>query len=237
MLCPVTAILPAYERIDATLHTLRVLHDCDPRPAEFIVHADGGSAPLIAAIRAAYPDVIIMESAELIGPGGGRNRMIRAASHELVANFDDDSFPEFPDYFARVMRLADRFPDAAIFSASSMASEREIEGCQIIPVASGCGSVFRKSWFARTTGFVPMRIAYGMEEVDVSLQLFALKGYVVHDPDLRVIHDHDLPPNITANLNATLMANAALFPFLRFPACLWPVGILQLASRDRKSVV
>jgi GT2 family glycosyltransferase len=229
--CSITAILPAHERVEAVLKTLRIIHDCEPRPAEVIVHVDGGSEAVVMAVRQAFPKVRVLTSQHLLGPGGGRNRLIAAASYELVANFDDDSFPEFPDYFARVLLLAERFPSAAMYSAASMASEREIECCQVIGVASGCGCVFRRGWFARTRGFVPLVVAYGMEEVDMSLQLYAQGGLVVHDPALRVVHDKELPKTMSASMNAATLGNTALLAYLRYPVWLWPLGAMQLVRR------
>ncbi len=231
MLCPVTAVLPTHQRIASTLKTLRVLHECEPRPAEVIVHVDGGAPGLVQAIKDAFPNVRLLTSDRILGPGGGRNRLIASASHELVANFDDDSFPEFPDYFARVMVLAGRFPEVAIFSAASMASERVIEGCHLLAVASGCGCVFRKSWFERTLGFVPLKVGYGMEEVDVSLQLYALGGLVVHDPMLRVLHEHEFTESVSPDEDAAVTMNTALLPFLRYPVWLWPLGVMHVLKR------
>lgn len=231
MLCPITAILPAHERVEILLRTLQIIHDCEPRPAEIIVHVDGGTEAVVEAVRTAFPKVVLLTSKQLIGPGGGRNHLIAAAKHELVANFDDDSFPEFRDYFARVLQLAERYPEAAMYSASSMESERVRECCQVIAVASGCGCVFKKSWFERTRGFVPLIIAYGMEEVDISLQLYALGGLVLHDPELRVIHDKTPSEKMTAGMNAATLGNAALLTYLRFPIWLWPLGLAQLALR------
>jgi GT2 family glycosyltransferase len=167
----------------------------------------------------------------LLGPGGARNRLIAAAQHELVANFDDDSFPDQPDYFARVLRLAREFPDAAMYSAASQDFEKAMPGPHAIAVSSGCGCIFRKSWHSRTRGFVPLPIAYGMEETDISLQLHALSGAIVHAPDLHVRHDKPPPVEVSALLNATVIANMALLPYLRYPVMMWPAGFWQVLRR------
>lgn len=229
--CPVTTIVPAWRRRERLLETLRRIQNCRPAPAEILVHVDGGSAEMVGAVRQWNPDVRILTSDSLLGPGGARNRLIGAASHELVANFDDDSFPAHDDYFARVTRLAARFPDAAAYSAASHEKEWRSLRFQRIAMPSGCGCVFRKSWFARTRGFVPLPVAYNMEEVDIGLQLHALGGVIVHDPLLRVVHDHALPRGVDAEINARVLANTALFPFLRFPAWLWPAGAWSVLRR------
>lgn len=234
---PITAVFPTYNRFECALRTLAEIKECDPVPAEILVEVDGGKHDLAEMIRQAHPDVKVTVSLERSGPGGVRNRLIRQATHELVANFDDDSFPRHRDYFARVAQTAARFPNAAMISAASMESEwREPEFLQIA-VASGCGCVFRKSWFEKTVGFVPLPIAYAMEEVDVSLQVCALGGGIVHDPFLRVKHDRVLPRIPDATTNAHILANTALLPYLRFPAWLWIVGVWQVLFRLISSIL
>ncbi len=223
--------MPACRRVEPLLATLRRIQDCRPAPAEILVHVDGGRAEVVAAVRALNPDIRLLTSTELLGPGGSRNRLIAAASHDLVANFDDDSFPAQADYFARVLRLAERFPDAAMLSAASHEKEWQSMQFQRIAMPSGCGCVFRQGWFQRTRGFVPLPVAYNMEEVDIGLQLHALGGVIVHDPLLRVVHDRAPSQEVDAVTNAQVLANTALFPYLRYPAWLWPVGVWSVIYR------
>ncbi len=229
--CPITAIVPAFERVEALLKTISIIQTCEPAPAEILVHADGGRPAILEAMRQHHPEIRVLKSDHLLGPGGARNRLIAAAQHELVANFDDDSFPDQPDYFARVLRLAREFPDAAMYSAASQDFEKAMPGPHAIAVSSGCGCIFRKSWHSRTRGFVPLPIAYGMEETDISLQLHALSGAIVHAPDLHVRHDKPPPVEVSALLNATVIANMALLPYLRYPVMMWPAGFWQVLRR------
>lgn len=176
---------------------------------------------------------LLVNAGPLLGPGGARNRLVEAAAQELIANFDDDSFPQDPDYFARVLELAARFPQAAILSAANASDAPRAVRFTREPMASGCGCVFRKSWFLRAGGFVPLPVAYGMEEADMGLRLHALGGVIVRDDTLRVIHDKPPAESVDAELNAAVLANTALLPFLRFPVWLWPVGLLQVLQRIR----
>ena len=223
--------MPAFERVEALLKTISIIKRCDPMPDEIIVHVDGGSRVILEALRERHPEIQVLVSDHLIGPGGARNRLIAAARHELVANFDDDSFPDQPDYFARVLRLAQEFPEAAMYSAASQDFEKQMPGPHAFAVSSGCGCIFRKSWHARTRGFVPLPIAYGMEETDISLQLHALGGVIVHAPDLHVKHDKPPPVEVSVRTNATVIANMALLPYLRYPVLLWPAGLWQVLRR------
>lgn len=229
--CPISAVFPLYERIEAALKTLAAIKSCDPAPAEILVCLDNDDKEMAKTITDQHPEVRLLINEENLGPGGSRNRLFAAARNELIANFDDDSFPADPSFFSRACESAARFPHAAVISAASQPSEWMNGSYQQIAIASGCGCVFRKSWFEKTTGYVPLPIAYSMEEVDVGLQLHALGGKVIHDPQLRVVHDHGPIEMVDARMNATVLANTALFPYLRFPMWLWPVGVWQVLRR------
>lgn len=231
---PVSVILPACRRVAALCKSLERVLACRPAPAEVIVHADGADPAVVDRVRREFPQVrLLVNAGPLLGPGGSRNRLVEAATQEWVANFDDDSFPRQPDYFARALELAARFPQAAILSAANASDAPRAVRFTREPMASGCGCVFRKSWFLRAGGFVPLPVAYGMEEADMGLRLHALGGLIVRDDALRVLHDKPPAESVDAELNAAVLANTALLPFLRFPVWLWPVGLLQVLQRIR----
>jgi glycosyltransferase involved in cell wall biosynthesis len=219
---PLTVIIPAHQRVQKLLHTLGVVFACSPVPEEVLVHVDGGSQEVREAVIARFPKVKLLESLSLLGPGGARDRMIRQAKHEWVATFDDDSFPELPGFFARVMADIQRFPEAAVLSWDTLSDESAKLGFHHIAVFSGCGSVFNRTWYLRTKGFLPRVVAYGFEEVDVSLQLHCLGGRVIYDPHLRVIHDHPMPAVVPSEIVAGAILNAFLFPLVRYPLLLLP---------------
>jgi GT2 family glycosyltransferase len=230
---PVSAIVPAFEQVEKLRETLHHLLQCDPVPEEIIVHVDGASAAVTEMLRQEFPGVRLLTSSQRLGPGGSRNVLVAAARNAWVANFDDDSYPDHPDYFAHIMDLTRQFPEAAILTAGN-------HGDPVLPIrftrepmASGCGCVFRKDWFERCGGFVPLPIAYNMEEVDMGLRICALGGIIVRDDQLRIFHDKPPPVRVPASVNAAILANTALLPFLRFPVWLWPVGVLQVANRIR----
>ncbi len=230
---PISVVIPACERIEPLLKTLGKITACMPQPSEIVVHVDGGRVKVVKAVEQAYPAARVLSSSHYQGAGGSRNILVRAAHHELVANFDDDSFPERPDYFAQVIELAGRFPQAAVLSAANHDDPVQEPRFSRVSEASGCGCIFRKSWFMKVGGFVPLRVAYNMEEVDMGLRLHAMGGVIVRDSQLRVVHDKPPPEFIDAATNAAILMNTALFPYLRFPVWLWPVAVWQIFSRLR----
>lgn len=231
----ISAIVTAYERVDQTLNTLRILESCDPKPDEILVHIDGNRVECKKAIRALFPEVTIVVSGERVGPGGGRNKLVSAANHDFVASFDDDSYPIDSDYFARVVQLFDRFPEASIICASLYHAGEAIgldeRTAQWTADFSGGACVYRRDAFINAGGYVPLPIAYGMEEVDLALRLHSHGGKILSSSWLRVFHDTDLKRHAEPNLTAGSIANLALLAYLRYPVSLWSIGAWQCVNR------
>src|SRR3974390_1441513 len=123
----ITAMVPAFNRIGKCIETLSRIYDCVPRPAEVIVHVDADRQVYARKIKSAFPEIKMLGSLNRLGPGGSRNKMIEAASYNLVASFDDDSYPLDSDYFQRVMQVADAVGDASIISAALYHPGEQIE--------------------------------------------------------------------------------------------------------------
>jgi GT2 family glycosyltransferase len=232
---PVTAIVTAFRRPAAAIETLRKLQACDPAPAEVLVHVDGNEVACADAIRAAVPAARVLLSAENIGPGGGRNRLIASAANELVSSFDDDSYPIDRDYFGRVATLMARHPDAGVIAArvfqKTDAIEAASDDAMWVADFEGGGATYRRSAFERSGGYVPLAIAYGMEEVDLAIRLHAAGVRILRSHWLRVYHDADLSRHADPGVTSASIRNLALLAFLRYPATLWPIGAGQVVNR------
>jgi GT2 family glycosyltransferase len=114
----ISAIVTAYERVEQTLATLRVIQSCVPPPDEVLVHVDANQHTVENAIRDAFPGVRVLRSEKQVGPGGGRNKLVEAVQSEFVASFDDDSYPIDSDYFARTLRIFEKFPEVSVICAA-----------------------------------------------------------------------------------------------------------------------
>jgi GT2 family glycosyltransferase len=231
----ISAIITAYERIDQTLNTLRIIETCDPRPAEILVHVDANQTACEKAIRQAFPNVRVIASSDRLGPGGGRNKLVDAAAGKLVASFDDDSYPIDSDYFGRVLQLFEQFPEASIICAALYHAGEAIaldeRKAQWTADFSGGACVYRRQAFLDAGGYVPMPVAYGMEEVDLALRLHSQGGKILSSSWLRVFHDTDLKRHAEPHVTAGSIANLALLAYLRYPVWLWVIGLLQCANR------
>jgi GT2 family glycosyltransferase len=231
----VTAMVTAYKRVEPLLNTLRILHECDPAPAEILVHVDAGERDTAAAVKREYPHLTVLVSDRRVGPGGGRNQMMAAASYPIVASFDDDSYPIDRDYFDRVLQVFARFPDAWVVNSRvfhlNEAIEPDTAAAEWVADFSGGGCAYRRERFLQTGGYVPLATAYGMEEVDFGLRLHALGGRVLKSGSLRVFHHTDLSHHNDPAITSASIVNVALLTYLRYPLSMWAIGAAQCANR------
>jgi len=231
----ISAIVTAYERIDQTLATLRVIQSCVPQPDEVLVHVDANQVECEQAIRTAFPNVRVLLSREQLGPGGGRNKLLQATRCELVASFDDDSYPIDSDYFARARKIFERFPEAALVCASLYQSGESIglddRSAYWTADFLGAACIYRRDAFLAAGGYVPLPVAYGMEEVDLALRLHSQGNKILTTRWLRVFHNTDLQHHGDPRVTASSIANLALLAYLRYPVSLWAIGVGQCGNR------
>ena len=232
---PITAIVTAHRRVAELLQTLQILQQCRPAPAQILVHVDGGERVCADAVTRAYPEIAVVVSEQRVGPGGGRNRLVAAAHHELVASFDDDSYPIDRDYFARLIELFRQFPDASVIDSRVFHLNQRIEPdephSKWVADFSGGGCAYRRAKYLETGGYVPLPTAYGMEEVDFGIRLHAAGGRVLRSARLRVFHNTDLSHHADAAITSASIVNIALLTYLRYPWTMWAVGAAQCANR------
>ena len=231
----IAAIVTAYERTEQTLSTLKVIQSCKPQPAEILVHVDGNRVQCAEAIRLAFPEVGVLLSRERVGPGGGRNKLVAAAKSDLVASFDDDSYPIDSDYFDRAIQLFNKHTGASVICAALYHRGETIaldaRDAQWTADFSGGACIFRRTVFLDAGGYVPLPIAYGMEEVDLALRLHSRGARILTSSWLRVFHDTDLQRHGDPEVTAGSIANLALLAYLRYPVSLWMVGVGQCFNR------
>jgi len=232
---PITAIVTAFQRTRQTLVTLDRITASVPPPAEILVHVDAGGGECAAAIRNAYPNIPVTLSETQVGPGGGRNRLIAEATQPLVASFDDDSYPIDRDYFARVIALFAQHPEATVIAGQYFHPGEEVvpgsDRTSWVADFVGGACAYRKGDFQKAGGYVPIPLAYGMEEVDLSLRLHAAGARILGAPQLRVFHDTDRARHGDPRITSATISNLALLAYLRYPIWLWGIGIAQCANR------
>jgi GT2 family glycosyltransferase len=114
-----TVIIPTWRRSETLRGTLRRLQTYDPAPDEIIVHVDAGDQETQTMLQSEFPEVRILCSEQTMGPGGGRNKLVEAASHEWIVSLDDDSWPMQSNFFSETVNVAE-------------ATDSEMIACRII---------------------------------------------------------------------------------------------------------
>lgn len=230
----VAVIIPTYNRGFAVTAVLERVQECNPRPAELYVHIDCADRGLEDELARRFPRVNVLTSPGRLGPSGGRHRCLRACKTPYAVSFDDDSYPEDLDFFGRVVRLFAEHPEAAVFGAIIRhPHEREsarIESLVRTPSYIGCGYAIRMAAYRQVRGYLPRPVAYGMEETDLSMQLFAAGWKIYEAGDLRVFHDSDGKHHDSPEVVAGAISNVGLCAFLNYPMISWGWGALQIAK-------
>lgn len=231
----VSVVIPTFNRIESLVRTISAVKNCHPAPDEIIVHVDAGDNRSADAVLSVHSDIRVIKSSITLGPGGSRNRLLDAAQNEIVVSLDDDSFPIDDDFFAAVERSAAENSAAAVIAMNIIHDDEPMitrsRHSQEVVDFVGCGCMYRKSIFFETGGYVPIQPAYGMEEADLSLQLFDIGWSIVHDADLRVRHATTRAHQSSRAITSAHISNVALLVFLRYPVTYWGYGLIQMANR------
>jgi GT2 family glycosyltransferase len=234
--CKITVVIPTYNRCEQLLETLEKVLECNPKPDEIIIHIDGNDITTETGLKnSKFDNIKIINNSHQVGPGGGRNLAIAQATNSIVASLDDDSYPIDKDYFYRLQILFNYFPQAAVIGAKVFHINEKIVADKLTAKSVsdfiGCGCAYRKEVFQQTSGYVPLPLAYGMEEVDLSLRLHHLGWSIIESSWLRVFHNTQLEHHNNPRITAASIANQILLAYLRYPLFFWWLGIGQCISR------
>jgi GT2 family glycosyltransferase len=232
---PISVIIPTYSRGMSILTVLEKIQLCDLKPKEILIHIDLGDGILERELKRRFPKAGIMTSSIRLGPGGGRHRCLLKCNTPYAVSFDDDSYPVDSDFFSRVERLFAKYPQAAVFGANiwhrQESEKTRSEKVVNFPSYMGCGYALRLAAYRQVRGYLPRPVSYGMEETDLSLQLFAAGWQVYEAGELRVFHDTDLKHHQSREVTAGSIANVALYAFLNYPLAGLSLGLAQVANR------
>jgi GT2 family glycosyltransferase len=214
---------------------LEKIHACEPKPGEIWVHVDGADGVVESELNRRFPNVGVLTSPIRLGPGGGRHRCLMACTLPYAVSFDDDSYPIDPDFFSSVERLFSERPHAAVLGASIWhrhEPEKARTGSLVqFPDYVGCGHAVRLAAYRQVRGYIPRPVAYGMEELDVSLQLFAVGWQIYEAGELRVFHDTDLKHHQSPEVTSGVITNVGLYAFLHYPISAWGWGVAQVVNK------
>jgi GT2 family glycosyltransferase len=234
---PIAVIIPTYNRGLAVFSVLEKVRGCDPQPSEILVHIDSdpGDGVLPREIQRHFPDVRVLTSPTRLGCSGGRHRCLLACNMPYAVNLDDDSYPVDTDFFLQVEKLFHKHPQAAIVGAQVWdRTEPPIPRAETsVRVASYMGGAHavRLAAYRQVRGLLPRPVGYGMEESDLSLQLFAAGWHIYKSGQLRVFHDTELKHHEAPEVTSGAITNVGLYAFLHYPPVWWGWGVLQVANK------
>jgi GT2 family glycosyltransferase len=239
--CNVTVAIPTYKRQEKLLETLDKIINCNPVPNEIIIHIDAGDNDTATVVKkknyeSSYiVNIKLIKSSTRVGPGGGRNKIINIASNPIIASFDDDSYPIDPDYFLRIVTLFEKLPNAAVIGANIFHIGESIKEDQFsaewVSDFIGCGCAYRRDAFHQTSGYIPLPLSYGIEEVDLAIRLYELGWEIANSAWLRVFHNTALEHRNNPVITAASLSNQFLLVYLRYPIKFYWLGMLQICNR------
>jgi GT2 family glycosyltransferase len=165
-----------------------------------------------------------------------RDRLLRAATADLVASFDDDSYPLDRDFFSRLRQLSADHPEVAVFSFPEIRNDGSFATStksmssppHLVSAYANCAAAMRRDTYLQSPGF-PAFFGHMYEEPDFALQCYALGKVVRFEPTLSVRHlvsERQREPIRRHHLNAR---NELWSVWLRCP---WPwlplVGVFRV---------
>jgi GT2 family glycosyltransferase len=232
-----SAVIPTFNRPGTLSKCLEKLLNCDPAPQEILVHVDAADLTTEPTLKPLFGNQVRwLHSKIRQGPGGGRNRLIREAKFPIIASFDDDSWPLDQDYFQTATEIFALYPQAAVINCQEIRPDDlspppRNNQIKEVNCFQNCACLIRREAFLQTSGYLPLRYAYGMEEADVALQFLDHGWQILESSNLRVFHDTQLVHHNNPSINAAHIANTALLAYLRYPTIYFPLGILQVLNR------
>lgn len=190
-----SVIITTRNRSHELRRTLNRLFELEPPPDEILVCADGCVNGTMGMVQKEFPSCVLLKNDSPRGSVFSRDRLLRSATSEIVASFDDDSYPQDRDFFSRLKELFAKHPDAAVIAFPEIRDQGEfahtgkspLSPPHLVSAYAHCAAALRRSVYCRSHGF-PGFFGHMYEEPDYALQCYAL-GYVVRfEPSLTIRH-------------------------------------------------
>ena len=222
-----TIMITTHNRCADLRRTCAALTALSPPPDEVLICADGCTDDTVSMVAGEFPGFVILENAERQGSVASRDRMLRLASADIVISLDDDSYPIDPDFLARVGRVLDEHPEAAVVSFAEIrdsdrndpgAPARDERAGRYVAAYANWGAAMRRDVYLDLAGF-PKFFGHMYEEPDYAVQCYAAGLAVWFEPDLVVRH-HLSGVNRHAGRRQRLHARNELWSVLI--RCPWP---------------
>ena len=231
----ISAVISTWNKKDAVLANVAALRAGSRPPDEIVVVDNASGDGTAAALRAAWPDVVVVEMPhDRKGACETFNIGFRAATGDAIAIMDDDVVAT-RDWLAGLERILVAEPASTVLVSSRIIEPGMPERYQAAEVARGpyyastfrgCGSLVRAEALHAAGGYDERFFIYGNER-DLAARLLARGGRILQHPG-PVIH-HATPFGMKAG-KRSLYFHVRNFWLYAFKNCSWPdVGRAALA--------
>lgn len=227
-------MITTYNRAGDLSRTLQVIAAMQPGPDEILITADGCSDETVAKVRELLPRARLFVNGNRIGSVANRDRMLRAATTDLVLSLDDDSYPEQPDCILRLKDLFMAAPRLAVAHFPQHTDEypetlNRVDFGEARQTGSfaNSGACYRRSAYLSLPGFVH-RFFHSYEEPDYALQCVASGYLVVYWPEISIRHHYSRVSRNEINTHHRHARNEFLSALIRCPM---PVLLLVVPFR------
>jgi GT2 family glycosyltransferase len=207
--------------------TCAALASLSPPPDEVLICADGCTDGTVPMVHREFPRFALLENTQRQGSVASRDRMLRLTSADIVISLDDDSYPVGTDFLARLRRVVEAHPEAAVVAFSEIRDadyadpappSRDGPRGRYVAAYANCGAAMRRDVYLGLAGF-PRFFDHMCEEPDYALQCYAEGRAVWFEPSLAVRH-HLSSANRHEGRRQRLHARNELWSVLL--RCPWP---------------
>ena len=190
-----TVMITTRNRCADLRQTCERLISLRPAPDEVLIGTDACMDGTAELVRREFPAFRVIESPSALGSVAVRDRLLRAASGDVVVSLDDDSYPLVDDFFSRLPSLFADHPEAAVITFPEL-REGDVFGSRsktdksrghYVSAYANCGAAMRRDFYLRQPGF-PVFFMHMYEEPDYALQCYAAGAAVWFDPTLVIRH-------------------------------------------------
>jgi len=181
--------------------TCAKLLELQPMPDEVIICVDGCRDGSNEMLRLSFPAFRVIENPFLRGSVFSRDRILRAASSDIVVSLDDDSYLVQRDSLQRLAAVFLAHPEAAVVvfpelrdgNVFASADKTDRSRGRYVSAYANCAAAMRRDFYLWQPGF-PLFFEHMYEEGDYALQCYAAGKSVWFEPSLVVRH-HESPVN------------------------------------------
>jgi GT2 family glycosyltransferase len=199
----ISVVIPSYKRKDSVLRLLADVYRQEGVEFEVIVVDDNSLDGTVEAIRAAYPQTVLLRNEVNSGPAVTRNRGVRHAKAEIIVGFDSDVTAPDKLLLKKVAEAFAAAPKASGFAFRLLQpdgkSEDRARWWHPVPIEKFASKSFLTCYFSGTAyafrkqamldaGLFPEILFMHYEEVWMAWRILDIGGDIFYSPDLYAVH-------------------------------------------------